>query len=36
MSHMMMNDCGVGMMLVGWLGGLLGLAFLASVTWCGW
>jgi hypothetical protein len=36
MSHMMMNECGVGMMLVGWLGGLAGLAFLVSVTVLVW
>lgn len=36
MSHMMMNDCDVGMMLVGWLGGLVGVAFLASVTVLVW
>jgi hypothetical protein len=36
MSPMMMNDCGVGMMVIGWLGGLLGLAFLASVTVLVW
>jgi hypothetical protein len=36
MSHMMMNDCGVGMMVVGWLGGLLSLSFLASVTVLVW
>lgn len=36
MSHMMMSDCGVGMMVVGWLGGLLSLTFLASVTVLVW
>jgi hypothetical protein len=36
MSHMMMSDCGVGMMVVGWLGGLVGLAFLVSVTVLVW
>jgi hypothetical protein len=36
MSHMMMNDCGVGMMMVGWVGGLLGLTFLASMTVLVW
>ena len=36
MSHMMMSDCGVGMMVVGWLGGLLSLTFLGSVTVLVW
>jgi len=33
---MMMSDCGVGMMVVAWLGGLLSLTFLASVTVLVW
>ncbi len=36
MSDMMMNDCGIGMMLLSWLGGLVGLAFLVSVTVLVW
>ena len=36
MSHMMMSDCGVALMVVGWLGGLLGRAFLASATVLVW
>ena len=36
MSHMMMNGCGVGMMLVGWLGVLLGLTLLASLIVLVW
>jgi hypothetical protein len=33
---MMMSNCGVGMMVVGLLGGLLSLTFLASVTVLVW
>jgi hypothetical protein len=32
MSHMMMSDCGgVGMMVMGWLGALLGLGLVGSL-----
>ena len=36
MSHMMMNGCGVGMMLVGGLGVLLGLTLLVSLIVLVW
>jgi hypothetical protein len=36
MSPMMMNCGGVGMMVVGWLGGLLGLALVASLIILTW
>ena len=36
MSHMMMNGCGVGMMLVGGLGVLFGLALVASLIVLVW
>lgn len=36
MSHMMMNGCGVGMMLVSGLGVLLGLTLLLSLIVLVW
>ncbi len=36
MSHMMMNGCGVGMMLVGGLGILLSLTLLVSLIVLVW
>ncbi len=37
MSHMMMSDCGgVGMMVLGWLGGLLSLGLLGSLIVLTW
>ena len=36
-SHMMMSDCGgVGMMVMGWLGALLGLSLVGSLIVLTW
>ena len=37
MSHMMMSDCGgVGMMVMGWVGALLGLGLVGSLIVLTW
>jgi hypothetical protein len=37
MSHMMMSDCGgVGMMVMGWVGTLLGLGLVGSLIALTW